>query len=146
MTAVIFGLQKASNLAALMENSMVQRNLSSMTVDALLKLRDEISTVLSRKADDLKNELKAIGADYADVGKIAFDGKRSLRGRKVPVKYRDRSGNTWAGRGAQPVWMTEAIKKGAKRENFLVMKPAQGASKGRPVKRRRAKKSAKKAA
>jgi hypothetical protein len=26
-----------------------------------------------------------------------------LKGRKAAIKYRDRSGNTWAGRGAQPL-------------------------------------------
>jgi H-NS histone family len=31
-----------------------------------------------------------------------------MKGRKVPVKYRDKAGNTWAGRGAQPVWLREA--------------------------------------
>ena len=28
-----------------------------------------------------------------------------MKGRKVPIKYRDKEGNTWAGRGAQPVWL-----------------------------------------
>jgi DNA-binding protein H-NS len=124
-----------------------KKTLASMSVDALLKLRVEIGAVLSRKADDLKTELKAIGADYADVGRIAVYGKKSLTGRKVPVKYRDKSGNTWAGRGAQPRWLTEAIRQGRKREDFLVDKTAtpKRAYKKRSVKKRRAKK-AKKAA
>jgi DNA-binding protein H-NS len=125
---------------------MAKPNLSSMTVDALLRLREEIGAALSRKADHLKNELKAIGADYADVGKIAVYGKKSLRGRKVPVKYRDKAGNSWAGRGAQPRWMTEAIKKGAKREDFLVTKPAKGLKKVRSAKKRMARKLYRKAA
>jgi DNA-binding protein H-NS len=129
-----------------MENSMVQRNLSSMTVDALLKLRDEVGSVLSRRADDLKTELKAIGADYADVGRIAVFGKKSLRGRKVPIKYRDKAGNTWAGRGAQPLWMTEAIKKGAKRDDFLVSKPVRESMKRKAARKGRPKKALKKAA
>jgi hypothetical protein len=47
-----------------------------------------------------------------------------LKGRKVPVKYRDRAGNTWAGRGAQPVWLREKLKAGAKLEDFAVEKAA----------------------
>lgn len=39
---------------------------------------------------------------------------------KVPVKHRDKSGSTWTGRGNQPVWLREAIKVGAKLENFRV--------------------------
>jgi DNA-binding protein H-NS len=40
----------------------------------------------------------------------------------VPVKYRDRAGNTWAGRGAQPRWLREKLKTGAKLEDFAVAK------------------------
>jgi len=115
------------------------QNLTSLSVDALLKLREDIGEVLSRKADTLKNELKAIGADYAQVGRIAVHGRKSLAGRRVPIKYRDKHGNSWAGRGAQPRWMTEAIKAGAKREDFLVGKPRVAASRkkvARRVKRR----------
>jgi DNA-binding protein H-NS len=116
-----------------------QQSLTSMSVDALLKLREDIGAVLARKADALKSELKAIGADYADVGRIALYGKKSLKGRRVAIKYRDRHGNTWAGRGAQPRWMTEAIKAGAKREDFLVDKSRAAASRmkvARKIKRR----------
>ena len=38
------------------------------------------------------------------------------------VKYRDKSGNTWAGRGAQPVWLRDKLKAGAKLEDFAVNK------------------------
>jgi len=57
------------------ELSMAKQNLTSMTVDALLQLRDEISTILSKKADQLKKELASLGADYAEIGRIAFMGK-----------------------------------------------------------------------
>lgn len=53
----------------------------------------------------------------------AVPAKPSKRGRplgKVPVKYRDKSGNTWTGRGNQPVWLREATKGGAKIESFRV--------------------------
>ncbi len=102
-----------------------------MSVDALLKLRHDIGAALARKAEGLKKELASLGSDYAEVGRIAIYGKRkgkSLAGRKVAPKYRDKNGNTWAGRGAQPVWMTAAIKKGAKREDFLIDKPKATAS------------------
>jgi len=118
---------------------MAKQNLASMSVDALTKLRDDIGALLSRKAEELKDRLKAIGADYADVGRIAVYGKRSLTGRKIAPKYRGPNGETWAGRGAQPVWMTEAIKKGAKRDEFLIDKPVK-TEKNKVAKKRRAKK------
>jgi DNA-binding protein H-NS len=110
----------------LLEIAMAKQNLASLSVDALLKLRNDIGSVLSRKADDLKRELASLGADYAGVGRGTYGKKRkSLAGRKVAPKYRDpRSKMTWAGRGARPVWMREALKDGKKPEDFLISKPA----------------------
>ena len=51
-------------------------------------------------------------------------GKSSLKGKKVPPKHRSPSGETWAGRGARPRWMVDALKKGKKIESFLIKKPA----------------------
>ena len=103
------------------------QKLSLLSIDVLLKLRGDVDAALGRKADALKKELASLGSDYAEVGRIAIYGKKkrgSLQGRKVPIKYRDKSGNTWAGRGAQPRWLTAAIKAGAKRDDFLVDKSA----------------------
>ena len=104
---------------------MPKTNLASMSVEALFKLRDGVAAALSQKAEALKKELRSLGEDYAEVGRIAIYGRKrgsSLRGRKAPVKYRDRSGNTWAGRGAQPVWLREKLKAGAKLKDFAVHK------------------------
>jgi hypothetical protein len=51
------------------------------SVKALSKLRDEVAAALSRKADALKQELASLGSDYAEVGRIALYGKKSLKGR-----------------------------------------------------------------
>jgi DNA-binding protein H-NS len=94
---------------------MPRLNLSSMSVDALLKLQADIEKTLSSRAAQLRSEL----------GKLSGGSlKRShpLKGRKAPVKYRDRAGNTWAGRGAQPRWLVAAIKRGKKVEDFLIEK------------------------
>ena len=92
-------------------------NLASMSVEALLKLRDHIGEALGRRAAQLKDQLSMLdgAAGYRKRGP-----RKSLRGRKVAVKYRDKSGNTWAGRGAQPVWLREQLKAGAKLEDFAV--------------------------
>src|SRR6476619_532186 len=59
---------------------------------------------------------KEAGFDIRDL----FDGRRGSRG-KVAVKYRDKDGNTWTGRGRMPRWLTAATKGGkAKKEDFLV--------------------------
>jgi hypothetical protein len=65
-----------------------------------------------------------------------------MKGRKIAPKYRDRHGNVWAGRGAQPLWLREAIKGGAKAEDFLIAK----ASRRKATAKRAAKRSLKRAA
>ena len=112
---------------------MPKPNLSSMSVDALLNLRDEVEKALSRRAKELQDQLSRLGRAPELRG-----GRSSLKGRKVAVKYRDRAGNTWAGRGAQPVWLREKLKAGARLEDFAVHKTA-AFRKASPKKRRRAK-------
>ena len=108
-------------------------NLSVMSVDALLKLRDDIGAVLSQKADELKGQLSRLTGGGGDVGSGRKKG-RATKGRKVAAKYRDSEGNTWAGRGAQPRWLTAAIKAGKKRDDFLIDKSA---ASGRAAKKTR---------
>jgi DNA-binding protein H-NS len=117
---------------------MAKSNLASMSVDALLKLRDDIGKVLSRKANELKHQLSRLGEEIASSKR---GGRSPLKGRKVAVKYRDNSGNTWAGRGAQPSWLLEKLKAGAKLEDFAVHKSvaSRQASPKKSKKRRRAK-------
>jgi DNA-binding protein H-NS len=93
--------------------------LSLMSLDALLKLRDDIAAVLSQKVDELKGQLSRLTSG----GEIGSRAKaRPTKGRKVAPKYRDSEGNTWAGRGAQPRWLTAAIRAGKRREDFLIDK------------------------
>ena len=113
---------------------MAKPDLTKMSVDALLKLRTEVGDALSRRAKELESELSRLGGEIGSRRKIRTS---SLKGRKVAVKYRDRSGNTWAGRGAQPVWLRDKLKAGAKLEDFAVDKGV--GSRKKSKKRRRAK-------
>jgi hypothetical protein len=64
-----------------------------------------------------------------------------MKGRKVAIKYRDYEGNTWAGRGAQPVWLREKLKAGAMLEDFAVQRTAASRKASpRKTKKRRGKK------
>ena|SRR5262245_2981759 len=62
-----------------------RRSLASMSVDALLKLRNDISGILSRRADALRRELRSLGEDYKEVGRIAIYGKKSKKASKAKV-------------------------------------------------------------
>jgi H-NS histone family len=101
-----------------LEMEMPRTNLGSLSVEALLKLRDDIGKVLSQKAVQLEEQLSKLG------GEVGGGRRSGLKGKKVPIKYRDKEGNTWAGRGAQPVWLREKLKAGAKLEDFAVEKTA----------------------
>ena len=108
---------------------MPRPNLSSASVDALLQLRDEVEQALTRRVTQLRSELSKLGHRTVNVH------KSSLKGRIVPVKYHDKSGNSWAGRGAQPRWLREKLKAGAKLEDFAVHKTPKKSKKRRRAKR-----------
>jgi DNA-binding protein H-NS len=96
---------------------MPSQSLKGMNVEALLSLRDQVDKRLVELRSELEKQLAALGGAKSMKGKAS--GK-SLKGRKVPPKYRSPSGDTWAGRGAKPRWMVEALKKGKKMESFLI--------------------------
>jgi DNA-binding protein H-NS len=100
---------------------MPKPNLSSMNVEALMSLRDQVEERLQDLRAEIEKELAAFSGSKSNSGN---SGKSSLKGKKVPPKYRSPSGETWAGRGVRPKWMVEALKKGKKMESFLIRKPA----------------------
>jgi DNA-binding protein H-NS len=115
---------------------MAKISLAKPDVNALLKLREDIGVVLSRKADELKGQLARLSTDV--IGKSRRGSRASaLRGRKVAPKYRDpATGDTWAGRGAKPRWLVARLKEGKKLPEFLIDKSAAMASKGFKERRR----------
>lgn len=107
---------------------MAKQSLGSMSIDALLKLRDKVGTIINRRAELLKKELRSLGEDYREVGRIAIYGKRKTKGRKVAAKYsHPKTGESWAGRGARPRWLVAELKQGKKIESFLIDKSAKKA-------------------
>ena len=125
--------------------------LASMSVEALLQLRDDIGSVLSRKAGQLQTQLAALDdGGWISSAKKAVGRPRGskMKGRKVAPKYRNpkNRSETWAGRGAMPRWMAAEIKKGKKREDFAISKSAAKAKRAPVKKPRRTKKGPAKAA
>jgi len=114
---------------------MAKANISKLDVDGLLKLRADVERQLSVRGREMEDQLSRLGMPLSGQRR----GASRMKGRKAPIKYRDRSGNTWSGRGALPRWMTAAIKAGAKREDFLIDKSAAKPAK-KAGKKRRAKK------
>jgi DNA-binding protein H-NS len=115
------------------EITMPKVSLSGMTVEALMDLRMRVDEMLHQRRAELEKQLERI----AVVGgrRVARGGGSALKGRKVPPKYRSRSGETWAGRGATPRWLVDAIKGGRKLDDFLIDKSARKGRKKRRSKR-----------
>ena len=115
--------------------------LASMSVEALVKLRDDICNVLTSKVSQLERQLAALGdGGWITSGKKAVGRPRGskMKGRKVAPKYRNpkNRSETWAGRGAVPRWLAAEIKKGKKREDFAIDKSAAKAKRGAAKKTR----------
>jgi DNA-binding protein H-NS len=97
-------------------------NLKNMDVEALLSLRSQIDGQLATRRSDLQKQLARLQRVSADAPVVARNGRASaMKGVKVKPKYRDaKTGDTWAGRGVQPRWLTAALKSGKKLEDYLI--------------------------
>jgi DNA-binding protein H-NS len=128
---------------------MASANLKNMDVDTLLKLRSDVEKALADRGRDLQRQIALLGGE---VGKrrgrpAGKPGRTSaIKGKKVAPKYRGPNGETWAGRGATPRWLSALIKEGHSVEEFLIgagrkRKPAAGKKK---LAKKKAAKSARK--
>jgi DNA-binding protein H-NS len=78
--------------------------LSLMSVDALFKLREDVTKALNEKAADLQRQLSALTGDKPKRGRPA--------GKKVAPQFRSKKDPklTWSGRGNTPKWMKAEMK------------------------------------
>ena len=107
--------------------------LTGMSVEGLMDLRKRVDQALDERRAELEKQLEKI-AVVGGRGVVRGRGS-ALKGKKVPPKYRSRSGETWVGRGAKPKWLVAAIKGGRKLEDFLIDKSAPRGRKKRRSKR-----------
>jgi len=112
---------------------MAKINLSGMTVEALMDLRERVDGLLSERRAELQEQLERMGV--VGGARVVGGGRSTLKGKKVPPKYRSPSGETWAGRGAKPRWLVAAMKSGKRLDEFLIDKSARKGRKKRRSKR-----------
>jgi DNA-binding protein H-NS len=101
---------------------MAKASLSSMNVEALMNLRNQVDKRLLECRAELEKQLAALDGQASRKGKAVRIGT-SLKGTRIPPKYRSPAGETWAGRGMKPKWMVVALKKGKKIDDFLIKRP-----------------------
>lgn len=97
---------------------MQKAELESMDIDALMALRGGVDARLNQERERMAKALSAMGV------KVIYEGRgrlhSALKGRKAEVKYRGPAGETWAGRGARPRWLTALMKEGHKINEYSV--------------------------
>jgi len=98
---------------------MPKVDLAGMTVEALMDLRKQVDQTLIKRRAEIEKQLARMGAVVSG-SRVVRGGGSSLKGKKVPPKYRSPKGETWAGRGAKPRWLVAAIKGGKKIDDFLI--------------------------
>jgi len=106
-------------------------NLSSLSMDELWALHEEVGNILSEKITNEKRELEERLAKL-NSGMMAKMNRpdpqaaerRSVRRKYPPVlpKFQNPSdpSETWAGRGKQPRWLVLQLKAGKKMNDFLI--------------------------
>ena len=104
---------------------MAAANLKNMDVDALLALRAEVEGALNERARDLERQIALLNESGGGGkrGRPAGGGAGRaslLKGVKVPPKYQGPGGETWAGRGATPLWLKALVKEGHSVEEFAI--------------------------
>jgi DNA-binding protein H-NS len=112
---------------------MTEPKFSSMSIDDLWHLREQISQVL---ADKIKSEKRTLESRLAKLNEGIANGKTTRSG-LVAVKRRTRARRkypkvvpkfqnpklpteTWSGRGKQPRWLAAQIKAGRKIDDFRI--------------------------
>jgi DNA-binding protein H-NS len=118
-------------------------NLKSMSIDKLMKLKDQIDSALRAKVADERSTLQAKLDKLSRLSTSRSPSKALRMGARGPVapKYRnpENPSETWAGRGLTPRWLAAALKAGKKLEHFSIAQTAKQPTKRAPKKVRRAK-------
>jgi DNA-binding protein H-NS len=109
--------------------TQLMKQIDALSREAEALKRKEVDGVIAR----IKEAIEAYGLTAADLGLGARRGPAPAAGkrpaRKAPArrpkrtvapKSRDEAGNTWAGRGARPRWLRDALANGKTLQDFAI--------------------------
>ena len=113
--------------------SQMQKQIAKLQREADALKKKEVGGVVARikdaiqhyelTSDDLfggRASKRSAGNKVIGNGSASPSSGTALKGKKIPIKYRDENGNTWSARGSQPRWLVTALASGRKIEEFLV--------------------------
>jgi DNA-binding protein H-NS len=110
------------------------QDLSSLTIDDLMKLYERVGAILATKLEHEKRKLedrlaKLSHRSASEQPRGRGEQRRTTKPRRgyppVLPKFRNPADptQTWAGRGKQPRWLASQIKAGKKVADFLIGRP-----------------------
>ena len=97
--------------------------ISMMSIEGLLKLRDDVAKALSSKASELQAQLSSLDGDTIRNGVQRGRSPGKRKGKKVAPQFRSKKDPklVWSGRGGTPRWMKEEMKgTKLKKESFAI--------------------------
>ena len=114
--------------------AMVKLNFEEMDFDALWRLHEELTTILSDKItlEKIELERRLAQLNRTDVfGAVAAAENTDRQRRKYPKvlpKYRNPAAptETWSGRGKRPRWLVAALQSGHNLEEFRIAEEVRG--------------------
>jgi DNA-binding protein H-NS len=104
---------------------MTRQDLKLMSAEELWLLHEQVTSVLAKKIAaekvQLDRRLQQLGLGPSASAKKMNHARRPYP--RVFPKYRN-PGETWAGRGKQPRWLSAQLKSGKKLEDFRIQSPS----------------------
>ena len=106
---------------------MAKINLEKLSLPELKALGKDIDKAIvakekAKKAEALKAASEAAAKHGFELSDLVGKPKVKAAKAKAPAKYAhpENSAMTWSGRGRQPAWIKEGLKKGKALETFLI--------------------------
>ncbi len=100
------------------------KELKSQAEKLLVQAEEVRQKELADAIEEIRNKMKEHGITLRDLGGGRGGGTtssaRTVKRRPAAIKYRDKSGNTWTGRGRTPRWLQAHLDSGKKVEDFAV--------------------------
>ena len=117
--------------------------LKSMSIEKLSDLHNKVETAIRQKVmerrQELESELSKLSGYKNGHGRAKM-GRGGARG-SVAAKYRNPENpmETWAGRGLPPRWLDAQLKRGKKKDDFLIAGAQKAATVKQPKRTRKMK-------
>ena len=103
---------------------MAKININGLSLKELMELSNNVDKAIAERKQVERAELKHKMAQMAAAAGLSLAEVMGTgrKGGAVQPKYRnpENGSETWSGRGRQPKWLVARMKKGAKREDFLI--------------------------